>query len=123
MTADRPAGLALERTRLAWRRTALGLAAGSVAAGRLLQDVVGPASWLVAAAGLTASALVTRAAWRRLVGPPRPRAPRHAPDGPTDPHVATGLSPAQAQGGGLVGVVAAGTALVGVAALVVVLAG
>ncbi|WP_273651868.1 DUF202 domain-containing protein [Cellulomonas fimi] len=58
-------GLAAERTRLAWRRTALGLAAGGVAAGRLLQDVVGPVSWLLAVAGLVGAGLVLVAAGRR----------------------------------------------------------
>lgn len=90
-------GLAGERTRLAWRRTALGLAAGSVAAARLLQDVLGPASWAIAVAGLIACALVVR---------------HHTSDVPQGE-----------QAGRLVTIVALGTSLIGVAALVVVLTG
>jgi len=95
-----PRSLARERTRLSWRRTALGLAGGAVAGARLLQEVVGPAAWLLALAGLTAALLVARFARRR-----------HEAD------------PSVAQAGGrLVTTVAVGTLLVGVAALVVLLA-
>ncbi len=94
-------GLAAERTRLAWRRTALGLAAGSVAAGRLLQDVVGTAAWGVALAGLVAAGVVLLAAGRRR-GWLLSAARRDLP------------------GGRLVTACAAGTALLGVAALAVV---
>ncbi|UJP41389.1 DUF202 domain-containing protein [Cellulomonas palmilytica] len=93
-------GLALERTRLAWRRTALGLAAGSVAAGRLLEELVGPVSWVVAVLGLVAAALVVRVALRRYAG-----------------------DAWRAAGGGLVATVAAGSAVVGAVALLVVLSG
>ena len=94
-------GLARERTRLAWRRTALGLAAGSVAAARLLQDVLGPASWAIAVAGLIACALVVRIVMR---------------------HHTSDVPPGE-QAGRLVTIVALGTSLIGVAALVVVLTG
>ena len=94
-------GFALERTRLAWRRTALGLAAGSVAAGRLLQDVVGPDSWLVALAGLAAAGIVVRLAWRRHT--------TEAPEG--------------GRGGRLVASMALGTTVIGVAAFVVLVTG
>jgi len=91
--------LARERTRLAWRRTALGLAGGAVAGARLLQDVVGPAAWLLALAGLAAALLVARFARRR-----------HE----SDPLLTQ-------RGGRLVTTVAVGTLLVGIAALVVLL--
>jgi putative membrane protein len=65
MADDPAAGLAAERTRLAWRRTGLALAAGSVAAARLLQEVVGGAAWALGAVGLTASAALLVAAYRR----------------------------------------------------------
>ncbi|MDC7120972.1 DUF202 domain-containing protein [Cellulomonas fimi] len=96
-------GLAAERTRLAWRRTALGLAAGGVAGGRLLQDVVGPVSWVLGLAGLVGAGLVLLAAGRRrgwLLATRRGERP----------------------GGQLVGVCAVGVTLLGVAALAVVVA-
>ncbi|GEA81957.1 MULTISPECIES: DUF202 domain-containing protein [Cellulomonas] len=93
-------GLALERTRLAWRRTGLGLAAGSVAAGRLLQELVGPVAWVVTVLGLVAAALVVRVALRRYTG-----------------------GAWRTAGGGLVAAVAVGSAVVGAVALLVVLAG
>ncbi|AJT43004.1 hypothetical protein UM93_08985 [Psychromicrobium lacuslunae] len=45
-------GLQAERTALAWQRTALGLAAGSVGLGRLLLPVFGTSSYLITAAGI-----------------------------------------------------------------------
>ena len=40
-----PPTLAAERTHLAWRRTAIGLTGGGVAAAHLLQEFLGPAAW------------------------------------------------------------------------------
>ncbi|WP_051681852.1 DUF202 domain-containing protein [Cellulomonas sp. HZM] len=60
-----PESFAVERTRLAWRRTALSLAAGSVAAGKLLEEVVGAGGWAVTLVGLGAAAAMVRAARRR----------------------------------------------------------
>lgn len=100
MSEDRPAGLAPERTRLAWRRTGLALAVGAVAIGRMLQDVVGAAAWLLALVASAASAVLVVAAYRR------------SPD-----------SHAGRAGGRLVTVCAAGLVLVGLGALVVVLTG
>lgn len=45
-------GLQLERTALAWQRTLLSLAVASLAVGRGLEPIIGPASGVVAAAGL-----------------------------------------------------------------------
>jgi Domain of unknown function (DUF202) len=45
-------GLQLERTALAWQRTLLSLAVASLAVGRGLELIIGPASWAVAAVGL-----------------------------------------------------------------------
>lgn len=61
-------GLAAERTRLAWRRTGLALAAGSIAAARLLQEVIGGVAWAVGVAGLAASAALLVAAYQRHTG-------------------------------------------------------
>lgn len=52
MSTPGPAGLQGERTALAWRRTALGLATGSLVAGRLLGPALGVWSWWVAATGV-----------------------------------------------------------------------
>jgi putative membrane protein len=96
---DDPAtGLAAERTRLAWRRTGLALAAGSVAAARLFQEVVGGVAWSLGAAGLAASAALLVAAYRRHTGGP--------------------------QGGGrLVTACAAGVVVIGVCSVLMVLGG
>ncbi|QKJ20450.1 DUF202 domain-containing protein [Microbacterium hominis] len=59
-------GLQPERTELAWRRTALSFAVGSLVAMRLLPDVLGSAWWaLPGLAGLVASGWVWDAARRR----------------------------------------------------------
>lgn len=51
-------GLQLERTALAWQRTILTLAAGSLIAGRVLLPVFGLTSWAIAGAGLTVSVVL-----------------------------------------------------------------
>jgi len=45
-------GLQLERTALSWQRTLLALIVASLAVGRGLELVIGPASWVVAAVGV-----------------------------------------------------------------------
>jgi len=95
---DPGAGLAAERTRLAWRRTGLALAAGSVAAARLGQEVLGGVAWALGAVGLAASAALLVAAYQRHTG---------------------GL----AGGGRLVTVCAAAVLTIGVASVVLVLGG
>ncbi len=60
--------MAAERTALAWRRTALGLVAGSAVAGRLLAEVWGVAAWGVTAVGTVLAVVMLCAARRRRTG-------------------------------------------------------
>ena len=59
-------GLQPERTALAWRRTALALAVGSLAAGRVLEPV-SDGAWLLAALGVALGFGLLAAARRRGV--------------------------------------------------------
>lgn len=96
--------LAGERTALAWRRTAMALLGGSLAAGRLLGESWGPAGWSVAVGGTVLSVLVLVASHERH------SAARHDEDG-------VALAP----GGRLVSACAVGLVVVGLAASAVVL--
>jgi uncharacterized membrane protein YidH (DUF202 family) len=58
-------GLQPERTALAWRRTALSVAVGSLAAGRLLEPLLGDVGWVPAAAGVACGFGLLLAARRR----------------------------------------------------------
>jgi len=100
MSADAPTTLAAERTHLAWRRTALGLTAGGVAAAHLLQEFVGGAAWLVAVAGALVAAVLAVSSRRRA---------------------ADQVSDASGVDGRLVAVCAAGLLLLGLGALAFVL--
>ncbi|WP_052302687.1 DUF202 domain-containing protein [Cellulomonas flavigena] len=112
MTPAHPS-LAAERTALAWRRTALGLVAGSVAAGRLLAETWGAAAWGVAVAGTALAVVLLRAARRRRAGVHgRGRAALTSAERTT-----VGRDP----GGRLVTACAAALVLLGAAALAVVL--
>ena len=58
-------GLQPERTALAWRRTALSVAVGSLAAGRLLEPLLGGVGWVLAVAGVASGFGLLLAAGRR----------------------------------------------------------
>jgi uncharacterized membrane protein YidH (DUF202 family) len=58
-------GLQPERTALAWRRTALSVAVGSLAAGRLLEPLLGGVGWVLAVAGVASGFGLLLAAHRR----------------------------------------------------------
>ncbi len=60
-------GLQLERTALAWQRTLLALAVASLAVGRGLATVMGPASWVIAGAGLAITVTLFVIVRRRYV--------------------------------------------------------
>ena len=64
-----PPTLAAERTHLAWRRTAIALTAGGLAAAHLLQEFLGLSAWALAGtAAVVAIALATVSARRHLSG-------------------------------------------------------
>ncbi|WP_421732886.1 DUF202 domain-containing protein [Cellulomonas sp.] len=86
--------LASERTHLAWRRTAIGLTGGGVAAAHLLQEFLGTAAWSLAATALVVAVALTVVSHRR--------------------HVADGALP---PGGRLVTASALGVVVIGVAAV------
>ena len=89
-----PPTLAAERTHLAWRRTAIGLTGGGVAAAHLLQEFLGPAAWSLAATALVVAVALAAVSHRR-----------HLVDGALPP------------GGRLVAVSTAGMLVIGVAAV------
>lgn len=105
-----PPGVQPERTALAWRRTALAVAVGALAAGRLLEPVLGSGAWALTMIGVPAAAGIAVAggrrsrAWADLLDREAEK-----PATPTGP------------GGGLLACVALGALVLGVAALVLLL--
>lgn len=113
MSTPRHPSLAAERTALAWRRTALGLVAGSAAAGRLLSITWGVGAWALTVVGTVLAVVLLRAARRRRTGVP---GTRPATVGPAAART-VGRDP----GGRLVTACTATLVLLGAAALAVVL--
>jgi len=58
-------GLQPHRTELAWRRTSLSLLGVSVAAGKVLEPVLGPASWWLGGVGLVLACALAWASYHR----------------------------------------------------------
>ena len=101
-------GLQAERTELAWRRTALGIGAGSLASMQVAPALLGSAAWaLVGVVGLVAGT----ALW--LAARARHRAARRA--------LGPGGDPATVPDGRLPAVVAAFCGLVGLGSLLALL--
>jgi putative membrane protein len=94
VSAPEPPTLAAERTHLAWRRTALGLAGGGLAAAHLLQEFFGLAAWSLAATAAVVAVALAAVSHRR--------------------HLADGALP---PGGRLVAASTAGVLVLGVAAM------
>ncbi|MCG7285069.1 DUF202 domain-containing protein [Cellulomonas sp. ACRRI] len=117
-TADPvPPGAQPERTALAWRRTALSVAVGSLVAGRVLEPWAGPAVWALTVLGLAGALALDRAGAHRAVtwaGVVDDAHPDRGP-GAAVPH------DARTPGGGALGATALATVALGVAALVAVL--
>jgi len=108
MSTDLPPGVQPERTALAWRRTSLALAAGSLVAGRVAEPLTGPLIWVVAVLGAVAALGLARAGsrraarWATVIG--------HEPE------------PVPGPGGRTLALCAGGVLLIGVVALALVLA-
>lgn len=112
-----PPGAQPERTTLAWRRTSLSVAVGSLVAGRVLEPWLGPPVWALVAAGLVGALALDRAGTRRAAlwaGVVDDVHPDRGPGAPVPPGART-------PGGAALGATAAATAVLGVAALVAVL--
>jgi len=58
-------GLQPHRTELSWRRTSLSLLAVSVASGKVLEPVLGPASWWLGGVGLVLACALAWASYHR----------------------------------------------------------
>ncbi|WP_295010365.1 DUF202 domain-containing protein [uncultured Microbacterium sp.] len=102
-------GLQPERTQLAWRRTCLALAAGSLAAMRLLPHAFGSAWWILGGiAGLIATGALWIGSGRRM--------------GAANDALRAEDEQARMPGGMLLAAVAGFVALVGVVSLGIVLA-
>lgn len=112
-----PPGAQPERTALAWRRTSLSVAVGSLVAGRVLEPWAGPAVWVLTVLGLLGALALDRAGARRAAAWAGVVDDAHPDRGPGAP-VPEG---ARTPGGGVLGATALAAAALGVAALVAVL--
>jgi putative membrane protein len=110
-----PPGAQPERTALAWRRTSLSVAVGSLVAGRVLEPWFGPAVWVLAVAGLVVAVALDRGGARRAALWAQVVDDAHPERGPGAP------MRARTPGGAALGATAVATAALGVAALAAVL--
>ncbi|WP_217613830.1 DUF202 domain-containing protein [Cellulomonas sp. GbtcB1] len=112
-----PPGAQPERTALAWRRTSLSVAIGSLVAGRVLEPWAGPGVWVLVVLGLVGALVLDRAGAHRTASWAGVVDDAHPDRGPGAP-VPDG---ARTPGGGALGATALAAALLGVVALVAVL--
>ncbi|QZN86561.1 DUF202 domain-containing protein [Cellulomonas sp. C5510] len=112
-----PPGAQPERTALAWRRTSLSVAVGSLVAGRVLEPWLGASVWGATALGLLGALALDRAGARRAVLWAAVVDDAHPDRGPGAPVPAGARTP----GGAALGATALAAAVLGVAALVLVL--
>ncbi len=77
-----PPGAQAERTALAWRRTALGVAAGALVTGRLAAPAAGALAYVLVAAGAVVAVLLSWTATRRYRAARRALASSPGQDGP-----------------------------------------
>ncbi|MGI8392463.1 DUF202 domain-containing protein [Leucobacter sp. W1038] len=100
-------GLQPERTELAWRRTSLAVALGSLVALRVLPDALQDPRWMLAGVGGVAAAavmwLTARARYRRVAA------------------VMRGLGSVQMPGGAALAVIGAGALALGLGSTIIVL--
>lgn len=114
---DAAPGAQPERTALAWRRTSLSVAVGSLVASRVLEPWLGATVWVLTTLGLLGALALDRTGARRALLWSEVVDDAHPDRGPGAPVPAGARTP----GGGALGATALAAAALGLGALVVVL--